>query len=92
MASTQNQNFLSQYAASVNALLDARAALKALRERDTATGIVASLTADDFAGANSFLNRDAITSAFAAMDQLEGLLTDYTKQPPAPTVLLKFRP
>ncbi len=93
----QRQNFLSGYAAAVNAMLDARETLKAYRERDAATGIVAALAPDDFAGSNAYLgDASAVTGAFAAMDQLEEQLTDYTKTPPQPTpllaALLKFRP
>jgi hypothetical protein len=91
----QHQNFISGYASAINAMLDARATLKSYRERDAATGIVAALTPDDFAGINAPFSQQAITDAFGAMDQLEMLLTDFTKTPPEPTPLLahllKFR-
>ena len=95
-ANPQHQNFISGYADAINRLLDARAALKAYRERDAASGIAASLTDEDFGGSNSHLDQVAIVAAFATMDALESSLTDFTKTPPSPTpalaTLLRFRP
>lgn len=95
MSNAQHQNFISLYAKAVNSLLDAREQLKAFRERDAAQGLVAALTPDDFAGMNSYLAAADIQAAFAAMDTLEALLTNFAVNPPAPTPalasLLKFR-
>jgi hypothetical protein len=97
---TQHQNFISNYAAAINNLLAARGMLKALREQDGAasvansgTGIVASLTSDDFAGNNAYLLGTSspgalITAAFATMDELESLLTNFATTPPTPTAAL----
>jgi hypothetical protein len=64
----QNSNFISKYAQAVNDLLDARSRLKALRERDQATGIVAALTPEDFAGTNAYLSKPDVEAALATMD------------------------
>lgn len=98
-ANSQHQNFISQYASSVNALLNARASLKALREQYDSLGFgvgATALTADDFAGQNAYLTPENITAALATMDQLEAMLTNFGVIPPAPTAalqsLLAFRP
>ena len=99
---SQAANFASSYRAAVNQLLDARAALKALREQDGTLGLVAAMQASDLAGTNADLvpatgaAGAAFTAAFTTVDELESILTDFTKTPPAPTAalaaLLKFRP
>jgi hypothetical protein len=94
--STQNQNFISNFANAINDVLQARAALKQLREQDVAAGIVAGLQASDFTGSNAYLAPADVVAAEAAMDAIEAILTDFTKTPPQPTTalkaLLKFRP
>ncbi|MDR3639071.1 MAG: hypothetical protein P4L84_35025 [Isosphaeraceae bacterium] len=96
---TQHANFISNYTTAVNSLLDARAALKSLREQYTALGLGSGntlLTTDDFAGSNAYLSPAAITSALATMDALEAILTNFSATPPTPTAalqaLLAFRP
>jgi hypothetical protein len=87
--------YASQFRASVNQILDARATMKSLRELDTAEGIVAGITDADLAGTNADLHQADFAAAQAAMDTLEELLTNFAVAPPTPTAtavaLLKLR-
>jgi phytoene/squalene synthetase len=86
-------DFLSQYRAAVNQVLDGRDALKAFRERAAAQGLPAALVPAAFSGANADLQGSDLSDTFAALDAIEAVLTDpATGQPTAHlTALMKFR-
>jgi phytoene/squalene synthetase len=86
-------DFLSQYRAAVNQVLDGRDALKAFRERAAAQGLPAALVPAAFAGTNADLQGSDLSDAFKAMDTIEAVLTDPATHAPTPALiaLLKFR-
>jgi hypothetical protein len=96
--SAVQSNFVTRYRRAINALLDAREALKALRELAATQGYPGSFVAGAgaFADNNADLQAADLAAAFDEMDALESKLTDFTKTPPQPTpglaALLKFRP
>jgi hypothetical protein len=98
VANSQNANYAREYVTNVKKLLDARDALKSLRER-SATGIVETITVEDLASlveTAHLPSKQVILDAFPVMDGLESLFTDFGTTPPTPKpallTLLKFRP
>jgi hypothetical protein len=88
----QNSDCISALVSRCTDLLTARAELKRLRERAGILTGGGTFPADDFAGANAALTPADFTNLAAALDTLEGVLTDPNTHLPTPALaaLVKF--
>lgn len=92
-ANTQHQNFISGVAAAANALLDARAKVKNLREQFIALDLQNNLIQEDLAGSNSYLGTPkTIYDVFSTFEEIEALFISGDQATEHLKNLLRFRP